>query len=130
MRDTLTPQNNLLSSNRSSRISSARISRDLENWRASLALSAAGTEFEDDGEDELFEETAAPKPAKEEAANEVEVRPRTEVDDSSYTSQQLDSILSSAREQLSVSDYRADRPRQVLTAIRFWKEESKVHDTL
>ena len=102
MRDALTPQNNLLSSNRSSRISSARISRDLENWRASLALSAAGTEFEDDAEDELPGNGTPPK-KEEEIANGDGSEQKAEVDDTSYSSIQLDNILSSAREQLSVS---------------------------
>ena len=108
LRDHLTPQSQLLQSDRSSRVSSARISRDLANWRHSLSLSAAGTEFEDETEDEDEADGTIPKNGRrsqdivQEIIQRSENEQKFEAVDDSYSSQQLDDILASAREQLSV----------------------------
>lgn len=98
--DSSTPQNQLRSST-ASRNSSARLSRDLDNWRTSLALSNAGTEFEDEEKERSTESRYAPSPNIRSHTSPVERKEGT--DDSSYSSQQLDDILKSAKDQLSVS---------------------------
>lgn len=115
MRDD-TPSSNGLRPSAPSRNASARISRELDNWRQSLALSTAGTEFELDDEDDEEDAEAndirrsfgpdwstltsgkTNKPVK-----EKEKKKPPEPEDA-YSTQELDNILKSAKDQLEVGN--------------------------
>lgn len=104
-----TPPSNRLKPSSSSRNSSARISRELDIWRQSLALSTAGTEFELDDDDD--EEDAEANDIRRSfgpdwgtltngKTNKQKEKPPEPED--AYSTQELDDILKSAKDQLEV----------------------------